>query len=464
MPKLTETFASKLPLAKEGTEKFWDTEIKGIVLYVGKRSKTWYYQRDVGGRTQRALIGRYPVITAATARQAALGFALEWGRGAGKAIQIGAPTLENAMVAYLARPKLRSEAHRTILRQQFELHLKEWMKLPLNEISKGMVVAKHRSLGDRPSAANHLLKYFRTVWNHARRTVDLRECPTMAIEWFEERPEGTIIADLTEWRRVVEALPNPIHETFFKLLLFTGLRKTEALTLEWKNINEDRIHLPMTKNGRSFDLPILPVHHEILAPVRGLHRRWVFPSPKTEHDPIDTDALQRRLWAIWGEAYQAYLDMREAQPHGALWLDLRDPKVQRERDQIAEGSRKKTVTEIVAEVIGAWLDERRPADEVMVDASGLTLDGYEGDETPMVRAMVTAEEATENLQHHPLLQAYRNLEKRTFGKALTKVPGWQEVGRVRRFGQPPKTWYGRGGYDGAVAWVPAPEEEDDLLA
>ncbi len=40
MPKLTETFVSKLPLAKEGTAKHWDPEIKGLVLFVGKASKT----------------------------------------------------------------------------------------------------------------------------------------------------------------------------------------------------------------------------------------------------------------------------------------------------------------------------------------------------------------------------------------------------------------------------------------
>ncbi|PWJ21427.1 tyrosine-type recombinase/integrase [Jannaschia seohaensis] len=295
MPKLTETFATKLPQASQGTQKYWDTEIRGFVLYVGKRSKTWYYQRDVGGRTRRALIGRHPVITAATARQTALGFALEWGRGAGKTIQIGAPTLQAAMDAYLARPKLRSDTHRLGLRQQFDLHLKEWMRLPLDEITKSMVVAKHRSMADRPSAANHLLKYFRTVWNHARRTADLPECPTMAIEWYEERPNGSVIEDLAEWRRTIEGLPNPIHSAFFELLLFTGLRKSEALTLEWKNVHEDRIHLPMTKNGRSFDLPILQVHHEILAPVRGLHRRWVFPSSKGPDGRMTSP--QRMKWS-----------------------------------------------------------------------------------------------------------------------------------------------------------------------
>ena len=83
----------------------------------------------------------------------------------------------------------------------------------------------------------------------------------MAIEWYDERPAGEIIEDLKEWRRVVDALPNPIHRAFYELLLCTGLRKAEALTLEWKNVHEDRVHLPVTKNGRPFDLPILQHHH-----------------------------------------------------------------------------------------------------------------------------------------------------------------------------------------------------------
>ncbi|QFT82334.1 Phage integrase family protein [Roseovarius sp. THAF27] len=280
MPKLTETFAKKITPAKSGTEKYWDAELKGLVLFVGKKSKTWYFQKDVGGQTQRRLIGRYPLVSAQAARQTALGFALEMGRGAGRHVQIGVPTLEEAMEAYLSRPRLRSATHKIGIRQQFDLHLRDWMRLPLDEISKSMVVQRHASLARTPSAANHLLKYFRTVWNHARRTSDLAESPTAAIEWFEERPDGDIIEDLMAWRRVIDDLQNPIHAVFFELLLFTGLRKSEAFTLEWKNVHEDRIHLPMTKNGRSFDLPILQVHHEILAPLRGLHRRWVFPSPK----------------------------------------------------------------------------------------------------------------------------------------------------------------------------------------
>lgn len=294
MPKLTETFARKVPNSKSGTDRHWDSEIKGLVLYVGKKSKTWYYQRDVGGQTRRVLIGRYPLISSEIARQTAMRFALEWGRGAGKKLQFGFPTLETAMNSYLSRPKLRSETHKNSLRQQFTLHLKDWLKLPLDEITKSMVLDRHRAMSATPSAANHVLKYFRTVWNHARRVHDLTECPTMAIEWYVEQPAGTTIDDFDAWRGELEAMSNPIHRVFYELALFTGLRKTEALTLEWKNVHEDHIHLPMTKNGRSFDLPILQLHHEILAPLNGLSAQWVFPSPKSSEGRLSSP--QRMRW------------------------------------------------------------------------------------------------------------------------------------------------------------------------
>lgn len=144
-----------------------------------------------------------------------------------------------------------------------------------------MVVDRHRSMASVPSGANHMLRQFRSVWNHARRTYDLPEAPTLAIEWYGEKPRGEIIEDLRLWSSTIDALDNPIHTAFFRLLLFTGFRKSEAFTLEWKHVHHGRIHLPVTENGRSFDLPIVRVHRQILAPLRGLHRKWVFPSPKS---------------------------------------------------------------------------------------------------------------------------------------------------------------------------------------
>jgi len=97
----------------------------------------------------------------------------------------------------------------------------------------------------------------------------------------------------------IDELYNPIHKVFYELLLFTGFRKTEALTLEWKNVHEDRIHLPMTKNGRSFDLPILQLHHEILAPLRGTQPSVSEIIAQASHDsalPKITVSTAQKIW------------------------------------------------------------------------------------------------------------------------------------------------------------------------
>lgn len=281
MPKLNETFARRQKFSSDGTTKLWDSEVKGLGLFIGKRTKTWYFQRDVGGKTTRQLIGRYPTISADAARAASLTMALETARGAGRAFQIGAPTLGEALEFYLARDRLRSDYHRHNLRSMFHNHLSDWLKLPLDEIDRRMVVSRHAKLAHTPSLANHLLRAFRTIWNHTRRTCDLSESPTIAIEWHREKAAGGVISDLPEWKCETDQLENPIHTAFYRLLLFTGFRKTEALTLKWQNVHEDRIHLPMTKNGRSFDFPISDRHHDILEPLRSLGREWVFPSPKS---------------------------------------------------------------------------------------------------------------------------------------------------------------------------------------
>ncbi len=48
MSKLAETVPHKAPHSAAGSRKHWDSEIKGLGIFIGKRAKTWYFLRDVG--------------------------------------------------------------------------------------------------------------------------------------------------------------------------------------------------------------------------------------------------------------------------------------------------------------------------------------------------------------------------------------------------------------------------------
>lgn len=289
--KLTETVCKKAP----SDAKIWDTEVKGFALFTGKTSKTFYFQKDVHGRTQRIKIGNYPLIDVVDARLVAMDLARDHATGESAKRHAAAkiPTLTQALDNYLAREKLRSEHNKTSVGSQIKIHLKSWLHLPLNEITKQMCVDAHRRAASPRSgvdalgrnkqmggrrAANHVLKSFRSVYNHARRTHDLPECPTMAIEWYPEDPSKKIIHDLELWKASLDEIENDVHQMFYRFLLFTGLRLNEALTLRWDRVFDDHLHLPAnsTKNGRAFNLPLTDVHHAIIEPLRAYRSDYVF--------------------------------------------------------------------------------------------------------------------------------------------------------------------------------------------
>jgi hypothetical protein len=95
--------------------------------------------------------------------------------------------------------------------QNGALHLSGLDALPLDEINKAMVVRRHPG----PWLKRHPLcqscsSSFRAIYNHARRTCSVGQCPTTAIV-VEDKPDGRIIDDLKDWRLTIADLDNPIH-------------------------------------------------------------------------------------------------------------------------------------------------------------------------------------------------------------------------------------------------------------
>jgi integrase len=104
----------------------------------------------------------------------------------------------------------------------------------------------------------------RTIINHAIRhlDVDLAINPAVAITHFEQVNKRDLLAlgDLPVWWAAVEKIENPSHRAYFKLLLFTGLRRMDAASIKLNDIREDRVHRPCPKGGtkRAFDVAMTP--------------------------------------------------------------------------------------------------------------------------------------------------------------------------------------------------------------
>lgn len=311
--------------AKAATQgRHWDTKLPGFHLACGKAAKTWYVEH----RGERTRLGRYPDLSTADARDAALEIMRP------SQIVEQAPTLEQALNDYLDRPKLRSDHNKRHVRAQMEVHMRKFLKRRLHSITKQEIrdlfveLSVKRMGKDKlgrpceiggPRTANHVMQSFRTIWNHAADKMmdgDLKKCPTSALELHSEDTETKVIDDLEGWKAQVAQI-DPMHRAIYLLLITTGMRKTECLSLTWSQIEADRIHLPMTKNGRPFDVPLEDRHRDILNLCRlgtgePMHDHWVFPSPKGDghikqpqkivvNGTVATLQMHRATFATWGE-------------------------------------------------------------------------------------------------------------------------------------------------------------------
>lgn len=290
---LTNKFAEKAPPGKH-----WDKKLPGFGLWVNPTGthRTFYLQRPFRGKTRREKLGRYPGLTAEDARKRALRMTADW---QDEADQVYVPstrwTLNSALQKYLQRESLKPSSKKRIA-DRIELHLKDWKSIPLKHVTGQLCVDRHRELSvpwegkdsmGRPCQfggtriANRTFQNFTTIWAYADKLGgNLGSCPALAIDYHPEPPSGVYIKEPDAWVEAVGELANPVHRAYYAFLLHTGLRKEEAASLTWDNVQDDRFLCPVTKTDLPFELPRLPCHEPILDAMRGLHDEWVFPAAK----------------------------------------------------------------------------------------------------------------------------------------------------------------------------------------
>ena len=252
---------------------------------------------------------------------------------------------------------------------------------------------------------------------------------------------GEFRVDLEKIDRAVEAMRGV---WFCEMAEMAKAKHSDANALkDFLSAQMDKIRLAYGKRELEFPRQSVMVgtsnDNDYLSDPTSVRRYWVWKvaAMLDEFNQIDQARLLANRHRIWGEAYQTYLDRRAAQPRGELHLGLKSREAILEQRQIAEGSRRQTATEAIAESVIEWLDTPISRDEMEVQATnpgGWDFDDEDPGGVKYVRNMVTAKQAFEALRLEPVLQPYRNADVRTFGKALKLVSGWTEMGKVRRHG------------------------------
>lgn len=369
MPKLTKRQIDAAE-AREGTYFLWDGETRGLGLRVapgGTKAFVLQY-RTTSGRSCRLTLGRFGVLTVEQARDLAREKLVAVAQG-GDPAQIRkaerqAPTVGDLMDRYLTEHARVHNAARTV--ETAEALIRNHIKPQLgtrkvHEVATADVARLHRGLAATPRTANYVVAILGKAFGLAE-IWKLRPSgsnPAAKIKKFEEvaRERFLTPAELQRlggvldeaeaggiaWRiRAATAAKHvakgerrtPIRSDvvdLLRLLLFTGARLSEILTLEWQHVDEAEatIALPSRKGGVRRRHPAnLPTLEVISRRVRVPGCPWVFPRPNDQERHISKEVVEngtpprRACWArCWtvspppaGTCRQRSLNERHAWP------------------------------------------------------------------------------------------------------------------------------------------------------
>ena len=270
-----------------------DAELKGYgVRVMPSGARRYFIHSQHRGNRVWKIVGDAAAIAEPEARARARSMlaALRDGRVPGTADPGGTlfeTVAEEVFDRYGRRWKPRTiEVNRDYLRRQI---LPCFAGRPIGEITKEDVRAWFRGLHATPAAANRSAPILSVIMQQAEawgyRPENSNPCAGIR-RYRQGRSERFLTPE--EYRRLARVLgrratDRPLHVAAVRLLLFTGCRKSEILTLQWSSYREGRLYLPDSKVGprtvwlceAARDvLERLPRSSEFVFPVADLRAPW----------------------------------------------------------------------------------------------------------------------------------------------------------------------------------------------
>jgi len=337
--KLTKQLIESIPYREKGQALYHDTDLSGFGLIVGRQSKTFFVQRDVKFRTVRVTIGRYGVFTAEQARGEARELLLRMTKGENPNLTKKAElqqqvTVEHAFKHYLGGKKNLSDTIHYQAKRCQEDWFKDWLSTPLTQLTSTMALKRHRELGERygEATSNQALKMLGTVYNYI--ALSHETLPTNPINiltrsksWFEENRRTNYIkpTQLKPWFDGLMLIECSTIRDYLQLLLFTGMRRNEGLTLTWNNIDFDErtILIAETKNGKPLTIPMSSYIEELLKErkKRTGNCEWVFPSHSSSGHLVEPKKSMAKITKVSGVPFMLH-DLRRTFVTYAESLDI----------------------------------------------------------------------------------------------------------------------------------------------
>jgi len=290
----------------------WDTELPGFGCKVTPPGRRVYVlQVRIKNLLRRLTIGQHGAITAEQARKEALRLHAEIAAGSDpialRRDSRTAPTVSDLSSRYLAEHATVYKKARSVREDEklLRVHILPALgskRVP--EVTREHVARLHHRLREKPFAANRVLALLSKMFNLAEQW-GLRpdgSNPCRHVKKYREKKRERYLTELELARlgkvlnKAEDAGTEPIAAiNAIRLLIFTGCRLSEILTLRWSDVDLERgyLHLHDTKTGdRDKEL-----NEPARAVLEGIERsgEWVIPGAKAGSHLVGINHIWQRI-------------------------------------------------------------------------------------------------------------------------------------------------------------------------
>jgi integrase len=277
-----------------------------LKLLVSKNRKTWYYRYTINGKKRPIRIGVFPGISVDEARKIAIEYGAMVDRGidprSQRDIAKGMPTFEefanNEYMPYAIKHKRSADMDESKLR----LHmLKVFGHKRICDISRRDIDMYRTAIAKSHSNATsnrHVALLSRMLGLAIAWERGIEKNPCTGIKKLQESSDiGRALKsdEIQRLKTALDAEPNRLGASAVLLLMYSGLRHAEVLTLPWSavDLKEGTIFLSHTKSGKSRHVTLNSVAIDLLKSIKPTPGSpWVFPGV----DPKKSMNNIRKVW------------------------------------------------------------------------------------------------------------------------------------------------------------------------
>jgi len=303
----TDKKIQNIELPAKSKKHFYDTKSSGLELRVStKGTKTFYTNKwfPAEAKAVRICIGKYPSTKLTLARKIYEEHKNSLARGVNPLDQINYRKQELSLgdihkilledFYKTVKPKSYDDFERLMqtqllghgIKNRNEGLLFQWRNKKLSNIKKLNVIRLRNKIAERngKATANYLIRMLCSIFNKAKDYGFKGENPASSIPKYKINSRTRKIEDheIQKFLQVIFEDKNKTVKDIILLLLLTGVRKSQVLSMSWNDIDLDnkQWHLKDTKNNTPQVVELVDSAIEILTKIKTNqeNNKFVFPS------------------------------------------------------------------------------------------------------------------------------------------------------------------------------------------